>query len=280
MSDLQRRIRRFLPAFVLAVPMTAVTVFAAEEKNGDKQKREERLQYMADIVGEFDVSPDKPTADMTGEFHEEPIMRYSDPPRGMLDATIWKMGKQERPETIVTLEMHRREDSERGLLSYEFLNLTPESFRLRTERGSTWRPRKTSLEFRRFEKAPVPGKTPLLRLQQARQFARRFSATERHGGETYELRLLPRPIDQYSVGKSQNKETGAIFAFVHGTNPELLLFVESSGDGWQYGFGRLAAARLTVELDEKVVWTKKGMWKIGYSWRNPYTATRRYADFP
>ena len=63
-------------------------------------------------------------------FRAKPLLRYSDPTRGMLeitalaDATVWRLGEKGRPTAIVTLEIYRSAD--RASLSYEFASLTPQ----------------------------------------------------------------------------------------------------------------------------------------------------------
>ena len=61
--------------------------------------------------------------------------------------------------------------------------------------------------------------------------ARRFTVSEKLEGEDFVLRLLPSPIDQYPLGEGKKELTGAVFVFVHGTNPEALLTIEPTGDG-------------------------------------------------
>ena len=52
---------------------------------------------------------------------------------------------------------------------------------------------------------------------------------------------------------------GAIFAFAYGTDPELLMQIEArarkGSKHWQVAFARLASAELSVQLEEKVVWS-------------------------
>ncbi len=77
-----------------------------------------------------------------------------------------------------------------------------------------------------------------------------------------ELRLLPRPLYRYDLKDSQaanpTLQDGALFGFVMGTDPEVVLLLEAvSRDGrsvWQYAFARATSGGLEAKLDGKVVW--------------------------
>ena len=49
------------------------------------------------------------------------------------------------------------------------------------------------------------------------------------------------------------REVGALFAFVVGTDPELLLLVEAAEQGWRYALSRINRDALSVSLDGEVV---------------------------
>jgi hypothetical protein len=106
--------------------------------------------------------------------------------------------------------------------------------------------------------APVVAKKKSDRTFQMRELASRFDAHQ-FWKERFELRLLPKPIYRYEDA-DHGIVDGAVYALVHGTNPEVLLLLEahSNADGsahWKVGFGSLAGARCVVRLDEKEFWT-------------------------
>ena len=93
------------------------------------------------------------------------------------------------------------------------------------------------------------------------------------------LRLLPREIDRYSPG-SDERADGAIFVFVNGRNPALLLVVETDGKVWQYGVGRLSMpSTLEMRLDDTVVWSQPRL-PQSPGWSESYTASNSAAEFP
>ena len=73
---------------------------------------------------------------------------------------------------------------------------------------------------------------------------------------------------------------GAIFLFANGRNPAVLLVVETDGNEWQYGIGRLSMpSTLEMKLDESVVWTGP-RFPSSPGWSEPYTASNSTAQFP
>src|SRR5262245_49659628 len=62
------------------------------EPKGLKREREARLEKMRALAGQFDVT--SAAADETTRFdlRGEPLFRYSDQPRGFVDATLWAWG--------------------------------------------------------------------------------------------------------------------------------------------------------------------------------------------
>jgi hypothetical protein len=160
------------------------------------------------------------------------------------------LGTEGRPTALATLEMYPRE-GDTAYLQHECISAMEEPFSVDTERGFHWSPSSTQLKFTAIPKAPVVVKSEAARLIQMRALMRRFSASEVAKGIPAELRLLPQPLDRYSDPKNGITD-GAIFAFVHGTNPELMLLIEAQQNGWNFGHLRMAYAKLELRLDDKV----------------------------
>jgi hypothetical protein len=71
------------------------------------------------------------------------------------------------------------------------------------------------------------------------------------------LRLLTTPLIRY--GKPDSEVTdGAMFAFVHGTDPEALLLFEARpsdrGSQWHYAFGSMTSYALKASREDVEVW--------------------------
>src|SRR5688500_16839893 len=73
----------------------------------------ERLRLMQSISAGFSAETDEIDDRSRLEFAAKPLLRYSDPTRGLenattlLDASLWRLGESGRPTAIVTLEMYR-----------------------------------------------------------------------------------------------------------------------------------------------------------------------------
>ena len=131
--------------------------------------------------------------------------------------------------------------------------LTTTPFSLKSD-DMDWSPSGTLFDFKPIPKAPAPAATPQLRLRQLREAARRFASHEEVKNERCALRLLPTPIDRYTPSKTERSD-GAIFLFTFGTNPEVVLLIESDGKRWSYAVGRMTGAQVVVvTLDNAVVW--------------------------
>jgi hypothetical protein len=93
-----------------------------------------------------------------------------------------------------------------------------------------------------------------------RQLARRFTVdTYAPNGERFVPRLLPTPLFRFSQTE-QNQSDGAVFAYAYGTNPEVILLLETAqteeGLKWHYGLAPLTATEIAVRLDDREIWTQ------------------------
>jgi hypothetical protein len=256
-----------------------------EEAQVEKAQSKARLELMGQTIAGFEVSSEATAASADLEFAPQPLLRYSDPTRGitdetvLLDASVWRLGKAGRPKALVTLEIYRSGD-EKAVLSYEFASLTDAKVTLRHKEHKTavWEATSSALTMQPLASAPAPAATAAGRLTQMRQMARRFKVREKlGGGEVIECRLLAQPIDRYQPSGAKLAD-GAIFAFANGTNPEVGIVLESDGSRWSYGPVRLSAAESTLELDGKDILT----FPIGdfIKLKGPYSASNHPLTLP
>jgi hypothetical protein len=186
-------------------------------------------------------------------FAAEPILRYSDPPRGIVDASVWRLGKDGRPRAVLVLEIYNGRS-----IQYEFTAVAdpPKAVKVTTWQ---WNPAQTDYAWVTIPVESVP-EEKRLRDRQIKQLARDFTASEEYRGQTYQLRLMPRPLYQYTDSENGVLE-GAVFAWAHGTNVEILMFVESrrkkedAPPYWSAGFSRLGSASLTVKFQDRDFWS-------------------------
>jgi hypothetical protein len=185
-------------------------------------------------------------------FAAKPIFKYSDPARGYVAAAVWKLGEHGRPLALLAVELDRNTYG-KPCICYEYGSLTNTPFKVTFE-TSTWSPRSTLYEFKKIPDAPPPERTPQLRLIQIHSIAKRFASTEVVNKEKCELRLLPHPVDRYEPSEADRAD-GAVFFFTFGTNPEVVLLIESDGQSWSYAAGRMTGAEeVVLTFDEVIAW--------------------------
>jgi hypothetical protein len=129
--------------------------------------------------------------------------------------------------------------------------------------GTTfWQPDQAGVTFQPIPNADRPRGTPAARLLQLKELARtRFSAQlfgwKPDDSDREELRLLSRPLYRYEEPTGEVVD-GAVFSFVVGVDPEVLLLIEAvehAGEPrWEYAFARRTSGELLGRLDDTIVW--------------------------
>ena len=113
-----------------------------------------------------------------------------------------------------------------------------------------------------------------------RRMARDFSArkTDRER-VTRELRLLTQPIYRYKSTDPKLLD-GAMFAFVEGTDPEVLLLIEArqanGGARWQYALARMNSVALQTFYKKREIWKAP---QLTPPWSNLLDRTKPYTYF-
>src|SRR5205807_6890138 len=123
--------------------------------------------------------------------------------------------------------------------------LSNERFAVARGDAVPWHPQKPGLEFKLVDDAPAPADSAVQRLTQMRAIAQKFQADDDFEGKSrWELRLMAKPLQRYGKPDSEILD-GALFAFVHGTDPEVFVMVEArSAQGkyrWHYGLAPMTA---------------------------------------
>jgi hypothetical protein len=251
-----------LASCVLALGLSpgAQTAAAQEEKvaaqdPADTQQRQETRRRMLDRWGMMRGLRRVGEKEQEIARLEDPVFSYAEPTRetGGI-GTMWVFGKEGRPAALLA----QSKADGRAVWGYELAALE-EGVSVVMHDGWKWTP-KSALNMTPFESGPRPADSAVRRLSQMKSLVERFSLSEEYGGESYELRLLPRPAYRYQDEKVDLID-GALFIFAHGTNPEALAVIECrremKGPVWSYGFLPLAGAAVTAKLDGKTVWSKE-----------------------
>lgn len=149
-------------------------------------------------------------------------------------------------------------------LHQEFGSMTRSALRGERDGETTWRLAEGSLRFLPVPDADAPLDNRRRRLSQMKRLIQRFTAIEtlsRKGEPTRELlRLLPTPLYRYEK-ESDLILDGAVFCFVHTTDPEVIVVLEAVGNEdaarWEYAFVTRTTMPAIGQLDKKDVWSTK-----------------------
>jgi len=222
------------------------------DRDVTKEASAARMNLMRRRVMSLSAEFETPGGRAKAEIIEAPLLRYNNPAGQIvtLDSAVWAWGRVGRPVALASVE-------EAGC---ELVSLADKGVSLTGKSGFDWSPTASEVKWQILPAAPVPGDSPVVRARQMKETAKRFSATGHYGSgqENTELRLLDRQLHRYA-DRDHGLLDGAIFAFVAGTNPEVILLVECREDRqqrphWFYAFARLSAGALDARLGDQLVW--------------------------
>lgn len=224
----------------------------------DGQVAARRLEYMLQAAAEYEV--ERTSAPAPLPLHPEPLLRFNNAVSGVPDGIVvmWKHGA--RP--AVFGQVFQTKD---GLWIQECQSLAGAPLVMRRAGQVLWQPQTAAEEFRPLEGAAAPAEKAVGRLVQMRALAREFSAADDFKISSsdaeptrHELRLLPNPIYRYE-DESTAVRDGAVFAFVHGTDPEVFLVLEvRAADGnatWHYTLAPMTCWAVYVKHQGEPDWS-------------------------
>jgi hypothetical protein len=258
-AELEAAVIREIRAIVWIVAVLSTTVCAAQaskesdaakEPDAAKGRQEKRMDLMRQRVDALSAVGAK---EEKLQFSEKPLLRYNDTIRGIADATVWGLGRTGRPRAVLVVEVYWG----RQYMQYE-LTAVAEPPRLVRAASFEWTPPAAPFTWLKLPDEPPPNATESFRRRQIKQAAQKFSASEKWRGKTYQLRMMPQPILQYD-DKEKGVIEGAVFVWAHGTNVEILMFLEGrqGEDGanhWVAGFSPLSGADLDVDYNGQDFW--------------------------
>jgi len=171
--------------------------------------------------------------------------------------------KVNRPVAAVTsIVMRYDQDVDQWTQIDEFHSLHDASLVVERAGKTLWTPQGAGLDWKEIPKAPKPATSERLQGLQASQLARRFSLTavyRKEDSRSWELRLIPKPVNTYSTKVGQQIVTGYLHFFCRATDPEAMLSLEvrrsAKGDfRWHYAPANYSDAGTYLKLDGKQVW--------------------------
>ncbi len=242
----------------LAVVLTMMTAVRSDEDSPKKAEPSPAVKEARVNMSEFNVYLSANGREAPLEMLSNPLMTYGDAARNNEAGTLWAWGKSGRPVAI--LELYRNIGIGQPWVHAQTLT-SPELIQLKGPTGHRWTPKKSHFVLNDVPDSPEVSSQPAVRLRQMKEISRRFEAHEfwDPSNSRFELRLLVQPIHRYQ-DEAAKLTDGAVFVLAHGTNPEVLLQIEThAGEKpprWKYSLVRLGSAELHVLLDGKEVWTE------------------------
>ena len=222
-------------------------------KDSDDQRRDEAQKAAAEYEFSFDNDP---KAAIT--LRQEPVLRWPNHERGAVQGGTFLWTARGNPVAMCDLFWHR--DGRH----FAFHSLTREPIMAEISGRKIWHARQPGVELKPVPGAPAPAASPTARLAQMRTMARDFQAAtlDENDQDAEQLRLLTQPLYRYESSDPQVID-GALFAFVTGTDPEVILQFEArssdkQGAVWQYALTRRSAFPLRARHRETIIWSVPG----------------------
>lgn len=246
-------------ALLACVPL----IQAVETEPTDDAARKERLAFMKQQAAEYTVTLDS-TSRTRLALHDEPLLRFSNAVSGVPDGIVvmWKEGA--RPAIVAQVFQVKN-----GAWIHECQSLASAGLKMERDGETFWKPEKGAQAFRPLPDAPRAAATAPKRLVQMKSIAAKFSATDDFKISPAdkevtrnELRPLTTPVYRYQDAKA-GIEDGAVFAFVHGTDPELFLVLElrtndkgqaGAGGSWYYSLTPMTCWGVNASLSGTEIW--------------------------
>lgn len=240
-----------IASFVLVLP----TAFAEEAM--DKEQIEKWSKYYHNRAMGYELSTVDGGKTETLKLIPTPVLRWNNPLRTTTHGECYAWANDGRVRAFATIFSYPHAGGRR--VSHEFNAFGDKGLSVAYDGSEFWKVGQGDApELKPVPESPTVATTAALRVAQMRRIARAFAAESTENDETQPLRLLPAPIYRYEQGPD-SKADGALFAFVMGTDPEILLLLESSDEGstseWRFTAARHTYTSLKMTYDGTVVWT-------------------------
>jgi hypothetical protein len=228
----------------------ALTEEATASQSSDAEADEEARQEIVRIAKAYELIAGSNRQPLV--MQDEPALRWPNPTRETRDGATFIWTLDGRPAAIACIWKQR-------FHSFAFQSLSDGPITAEHSGATIWRAENSGVSFLPFAGAPEPAESPAKRLIQMKELARRFHCRVASAeSKKEELRLLPKPLYRYAP-TSEDLLDGALFAYVQGTDPEVILSLEArrtdSRAAWNYAFTRRSMMALEADLDQESVWS-------------------------
>jgi hypothetical protein len=192
------------------------------------------------------------------ENPKEPVLRWTNPAVGRVYGNTYVWLQNGRP--VAAGCMYRTFQPWNGF-SGELVALAGGKLVARRDDKVIWQP-KDEWKWQPAPGVPAPAATAGQRLVQMKALTGEFvvevlDTRNNPKGDEQTPRLLPRPLYRYDGDRTKSLD-GALYAFVIGTDPELLLLIEcdtaAAKPGWRFGVARMNRDAIRLNRKGATVW--------------------------
>jgi hypothetical protein len=250
-----------------------------------KEQQQKWNSYYTKTAKDYEIVRGKEGKDKL-EVVAEAVLHWSNPVReGETNGSVFVWTYEGRAEVVGTVFSYLvRGDPNTKVLAHSFQSLSEKPLSgQRPGQSGAWSLEGAGVMPKPIPEAPSPAGSRAARLAQMRDLAREFSATTTLEGVEQELRLLTQPLHRNEKTTGDVLD-GALFTFVTGTDPELMMVIEarpaagSDKPIWHYAAGRFTDLTLKLRHKGTELWThERGAPREGRP--DPYFS-RRYETLP
>ena len=206
-------------------------------------------------------------------LHPEAILQWSNPVAGSIHGAVFIWTDRGRPVVVGSIYRWFSPNHHMGVELHSL-----DSGRLSADRSgrAIWSAQRPGVVPKPIAGAPPPASTAAGRLRQMRAMAKEFEASETsRAGVARTLRLLTQPLYR---DQSTDPEVidGGLFAFVEGTDPEIILRIEArkspEGRRWEFAAARMNSVAMTMTRRGSEAWSVPTIpWDQARDHREPYS---------
>lgn len=244
-------------ATVMLLTCTALPDDPEESKSRGSEELRETTRLIQTDLPRWKIAIGERAVEL--KLNSNPVLRWTNPATGRIHGEIYVWTSEGRPEAVMSL--YKGWEPAWGFCG-EFQSLSLTKIAAQRDQAVVWKSDKPGITPHDVPGAPEVAETSPRRLQQMRAMANDFSAVmidyrRNRDGERQSLRLLTQPVYRFS-SPAADVVDGALYAFVLGTDAEVLLLLEARGaksaPHWQYAIARLNSDDLAASFKEQEVW--------------------------
>ena len=266
---------------LLGSASSSIAQQTAQQKQPAHQKPEVIRDRFAKLASRMSIAPAGRSKDAFTR-HPQPALSWSNPERQTPAGAMYLWTAAGRPQAALCLYPNGEQ-----VIDLEFQSLSEQALTADSNDQLLWQPAEPGVHWKPIETAPRPARSAFLRLRQMRVLAREFSSRLVPPNKNpVELRLLDTPVYRYELDEKTAARSGqpkvelidgAVFTFVQGTDPEVLVLIEAYHDGdrqaWRYALARMSVVPTQVRHADTLVWETD--WAI----QRPHTPYYVYKSF-